>query len=257
MCALLVLVATQILQVRRWRRLDWFWVVVFVLPLLVLKTRGPLLWGMLALVIFYLIYKARLRDRVLQAGLLVVIGIGTYVYRSEGVLGWLAPYLVRGSAETTTVLTGRLPLWQVLLPEFEQQPWLGAGFAAFWNPEQVYQVEQITGFPWANAHNGFLDGVLNTGVVGLALLLTCQICAMVVVVRRARRGDPLGWLAFLFLLYYLLQNLTVTLMPQDLEFLFMIIVAILGLMGSQPETHSPTPPTGAPGAARGRVISPR
>jgi O-antigen ligase len=257
MCALLALVATQILQVRRWRRRDWFWVAILVLPSLALKARGPILWGIVALVIFYLMYKARLRDRVLQAGLLLMIGIGTYVYYSAGVFGWLVPYLTRGSVETTTTLTGRVPLWQVLLPYVEQHPLLGAGFAAFWSPENIYQIQQITGFPWVSAHNGFFDVLLNSGIVGLAILLTFYFSAMVVVVRSARRGDPLGWIAFLFLLYCLLHNLTVSLATQELEVPFMISLAILGLMSSKPVTYSPVLQRGAPGAARGRVISSR
>ena len=68
MVALLTLVATSILGVRRWQGRDWFWVAVLVLPLLALKSRGPILWGMMALVIFYLFYKTSIRDRVLQAG---------------------------------------------------------------------------------------------------------------------------------------------------------------------------------------------
>jgi exopolysaccharide production protein ExoQ len=257
MCALLALVATQILQVRRWRRRDWFWVSILVLPSLALKARGPILWGIVALVIFYLFYKTRLRDRVLQAGLLLMIGIGSYVYYSEGVFGWLVPYLTRGSVETTTTLTGRVPLWQVLLPHVEQHLLLGVGFVAFWSPENVYQIQQITGFPWVSAHNGFLDVLLNTGIVGLAILLTFYFSAMVMVVRSARRGDPLGWLAFLFLLYYLLHNLTVSLTTQELEVPFMIILAILALMSSQRVLHPPVLQRGAPDAARGRVISSR
>ncbi len=238
MCALLVLVGTQILQVRRWRRRDWYWVVILILPLLALKARGPILWGIVALVIFYLFYKARLRDRVLQAGLLLMISIGTYVYYSEGVFGWLIPYLTRGSVETTETLTGRVPLWDVLLPYVGQNPLLGAGFAAFWSPDNLYQIQLVTGFPWVSAHNGFLEELLNTGLVGLALLLVFYVYAMVVGVGEARRGDPLGWLAFLFVLYYLLLNLTNSLIQQYLEVPFIIVLVILGLMSTKTVMYS-------------------
>jgi hypothetical protein len=87
MVALLALVATSILGVRRWQRRDWFWVAFLVLPLLVLKSRGPVVWGILALGIFYLFYKTSIRDRILQAGSLFVVGVGTYIYYSENVLG--------------------------------------------------------------------------------------------------------------------------------------------------------------------------
>jgi hypothetical protein len=41
------------------------WGALFLLPFLVLKPRGPVLWGILALIIFYLFYKTRLQDRIL------------------------------------------------------------------------------------------------------------------------------------------------------------------------------------------------
>ena len=78
MASLLVLVATYILGVRQWMKRDWFWVALLVVPLLALKSRGPIVWGMLALGIFYLFYKTSIRDRVLQAGVLFMIGVGTY-----------------------------------------------------------------------------------------------------------------------------------------------------------------------------------
>jgi O-antigen ligase len=257
MCALLALAATQMLRVRRWRKRDWLWVMVLVLPLLALKARGPILWGILAFAFFYLFYRTWLRDRLLQAGLLLVIGIGTYVYSSAGTFSWLVPYLTRGNVQNVETLTGRIPLWQILQPHIEEHPWLGAGFAAFWSPENVYQIEQLVGFTAVSAHNGYVEELLNTGVVGLAILLTFYFYALVVVVRKARRGDPLGWLAFLFLLYYLLLNVTNALMQQYLEIPSIIVLATLSLMSSKPVTYSSTLRRGAPGAAQEPVGSTR
>jgi exopolysaccharide production protein ExoQ len=212
---------------------------------------------MLAFAFFYLFYRTWLRDRLLQAGLLLVIGIGTYVYSSAGTFSWLVPYLTRGNVQNVETLTGRIPLWQILQPHVEEHPWLGAGFAAFWSPEHVYQIEQLVGFTAVSAHNGYVEELLNTGVVGLAILLTFYFYALVVVVRKARRGDPLGWLAFLFLLYYLLLNVTNALMQQYLEIPSIIVLATLSLMSSKPVTYSSTLRRGAPGAAQEPVGSTR
>lgn len=238
LCSLLVLIATAILGVRRWRRRDWLWVVVLVLPLLALKTRGPALWAILALSLFYLCYRSRVRDRVLQAGLLLVVSLGTYVVYSEGVFATLAPYLTRGNVESTETLTGRIPLWEVLISEIGQHPWLGAGFAAFWSPDNLYRIEQLSGFSATSAHNGFVEELLNTGVVGLAILLAFLFHTTAVVLKQASRGDPLGWLAFLFLLFYLFLNVTNALIQSYSEIPFVVILAILGLMASTPATRS-------------------
>jgi exopolysaccharide production protein ExoQ len=257
MCALLALAATQVLRVRGWRQRDWLWVMVLVLPLLALKARGPILWGILAFTVFYLFYRTRFRDRLWQAGLLLVISIGTYVYSSAGTFSRIVPYLTRGNAENTASLTGRIPLWEVLQPYIADHPWLGVGFAAFWSPENVYLIEQLVGFTVVSAHNGYLEELLNTGAVGLVLLLSFYFCALVVVVRKARRGDPFGWLAFLFVLYYLLLNLTNALIQQYLEVPLIIVLAMLSLMSSKPVTYSSTLRREAPGAAQEPVGSTR
>ena len=255
MYALLALVATSILGVRQWQRRDWFWVAVLVLPLLALKSRGPILWGIIALAIFYLFYKTRIEDRVLQAGTLFMIGVGTYIYYSENVLetifGPLIPYLTRGNVQATENLTGRVPLWQALIEQVWQHPWLGAGFAAFWSPTHISELASTAVSGRASAHNGYLEELLNTGVVGLTILLAFCLGTLTVALRRARRGDPLGWLVFLFMVFYLLLNLTNALTQEYFQPPFVIILLALGLMASRPATDPPTSPR-VPAPARKR-----
>jgi exopolysaccharide production protein ExoQ len=240
LCALMVLIATAALQLRRWRRRDWFWVLVLVLPLLVLKSRGPVLFTLLALGIFFVFSRTRIQDRVWQIGLALVIGIGTYVYSSAGLFDVLVPYLTRGDVENTMALTGRVPLWEVMTSEIGQRPWLGSGFAAFWSPENYAWVEQVVGFHAVSAHNGYLDMLLSTGAIGLAILLTFCVYTMALGIRRARRGDPLGWIVFLLLTFYVLQNLTVSTFTEFFEITLILSLVVLGLMASRPLTAPPT-----------------
>jgi hypothetical protein len=255
-CALLILVGTTILQVRRWRGRDWFWLVILLMPLLVLKSRAPVLFAALALIIFYIFFKVRVQDRILQAALLLVIGLGNYLYRSEGVYDVLVPYLTRGNVEATMELTGRVALWEFATSAIEKHPWIGVGFAAFWNPADLAWVQRFLGWPVVSAHNGYVDMLLGTGAIGLAILLTFCLCTMVVVLGRARRGDPLGWLLFLILTFYLLQNLTVSVFTEFLDVPLIVILAMLGLMASRSSTNTSDLPA-VPGLSKERVASPR
>jgi O-antigen ligase len=246
MAALLVLVATHILGVRQWLKRDWFWVAVLVLPLLALKSRGPIVWGLLAFAIFYLFYKTSIKDRVLQAGVLFMIGVGTYIYYTENVLeiilGPFVPYLTRGNVEATENLTGRVPLWQALIEQVWQHPWLGAGFAAFWSPVHLSELASTAVSGRASAHNGYLEELVNTGFVGLTILLAFCLGTLTLALSRARRGDPLGWLVFLFMVFYLLLNLTNALTQEYFQPPFVIILIALGLLASGP---APDPATSA------------
>jgi exopolysaccharide production protein ExoQ len=259
MLVLLALVATPILGVRRWQKRDWFWVAVFVFTLLALKSRGPVLWGMIALGIFYLFSRTRLQDRVLQVGLLLVIGVGTYLYYSENVLettfGPLVEYLTRGNVEATMNLTGRVPLWQILLEEIGERPWLGVGFTAYWSSLSLLSSFQVQDVVAPSAHNGYLEELLNTGVVGLAILLTFCLVTLGVVRRQALRGDPLGWLVFLYMVYFLLLNLTNAVTQEYFEPSVVVILVTLGLMASRPAKDPPTSPR-APAATFRHVATP-
>jgi exopolysaccharide production protein ExoQ len=63
-----------------------------------------------------------------------------------------------------TTFTGRTEIWASLIPDVAREPMLGAGFGGFWTPE-TRESHRI-----GEAHNGYLDEVLQLGVVGLFLL---------------------------------------------------------------------------------------
>jgi O-antigen ligase len=48
-----------------------------------------------------------------------------------------------------------------LLAELEKHPWTGAGFAAFWSPENYARLELIIVRSAVSAHNGYLEELLN------------------------------------------------------------------------------------------------
>jgi len=70
-------------------------------------------------------------------------------------------------------LTGRTDIWPIVLDAIWQKPLLGFGYAAatmdFIQPLLVHEV----GPDALTAHNGYLDVLLGTGAVGLAVLLFC------------------------------------------------------------------------------------
>jgi O-antigen ligase len=259
MLALLVIVMTSILGLRRWRNIDFVWVVVLLIPILALKTRGPLLFTLLTLAIVYLLYRAQLQYRVMQAGMLLLVVVGTYVSYLRGFIDLLLPFLTRGDLESTLTLTRRTPLWAFLETKAQEHLITGAGFSAFWNPENLAKVKAAVGFPVVSAHNGFLEEVLATGLVGLGLFLAFWIYTMTLAARRARLGDPLGWLLLLFMVFYLTLNITTSLLQNHLELPMIAVFALVGLMAVRQVPRSSDPhraPETAAGAAGRRKARP-
>ena len=66
-------------------------------------------------------------------------------------------------------LTGRLNLWNAVLLAISKRLWLGYGFNAFWQGMKGESGYVLTAVGWAPkyAHNGFLDLVLDLGLLGL------------------------------------------------------------------------------------------
>ncbi len=103
-----------------------------------------------------------------------------------------------------STLTGRLPLWNALVPYIQERFFLGYGFGeAFWKYE-VYQqaVTQAAGWDAPFAHNGFIEALIDTGFIGLMLwiIFIVQTTILSVGYFLRERSIPsmifLGWIAY-------------------------------------------------------------
>ena len=68
-------------------------------------------------------------------------------------------------------LTGRIDLWNAVWVSISRKPWFGYGFDAFWQGMQgeSASVVQMVGWVPPHAHNGFLDLLLEVGILGLGV----------------------------------------------------------------------------------------
>jgi len=62
-------------------------------------------------------------------------------------------------------LTGRTDIWSALIPFAVQKFIFGHGYGGFWTPENMENALEVT-----EAHNGYLDIILDLGFVGLAMM---------------------------------------------------------------------------------------
>jgi O-antigen ligase len=102
-------------------------------------------------------------------------------------------------------LTGRVPLWEAIFPFIQKRFWLGYGFGeAFWKNDSLAQIVR-TALSWnvPHAHNGFIEAMLDTGIVGLVIWLAFIIQVCYFSVRYLFReltipaGIFLAWMAFI------------------------------------------------------------
>ncbi len=93
------------------------------------------------------------------------------------VTAWLALLflpLVVGTLGKDLTLTSRTDIWSAVLSAINERPWLGYGKGGVWFVSAAEPTSSIvagTGFPVYQAHNAYLEMVLQLGIIGLVLYL--------------------------------------------------------------------------------------
>jgi O-antigen ligase len=125
-------------------------------------------------------------------------------------------------------LTGRVPLWDEVLTMIAQRPWLGYGYNSFWlgwNGPSALVWESVRWDP-VHAHNGFLDLVLDLGVVGLGLFALSFIFSLPRAINAARWGaDASALWPLYYLVFMLLYNMTESSILRQNNILWALYVA--------------------------------
>lgn len=133
-------------------------------------------------------------------------------------------------------LTGRLPLWDLVLGRVAERPWLGFGYQAlFAVPAFADYVLLTLGWDAPNAHSGYLEVALGLGWVGLALALLLLAQAGLRALSALARGEiVLGQAALLLLFAHLLRNLVESELLQQTNLSWLLLVAFLVRTGPAP-----------------------
>jgi exopolysaccharide production protein ExoQ len=92
--------------------------------------------------------------------LLLLVGVDPLVDFREA--------LLLGRAEESDTLSGRAFIWPLVSYYISFRPWLGYGYEAFWNPAHIDTISDELQWGLREAHNGYLEVLLSTGIVGLA-----------------------------------------------------------------------------------------
>lgn len=92
-------------------------------------------------------------------------------------------------------LTERTVIWSAIIPYAEQKLFLGYGFASFWTTSLRNQIS-------SHAHNGYLDAILDVGIIGLLLYV---LFISIVIIRsslslREKQGASYFFLSLTFML---------------------------------------------------------
>jgi len=117
---------------------------------------------LIGLVLFTGILWLKKRNIIIGSKIFTILIAAIIVYGTiTPFVGELMFYDPSTALDREETLTGRVDIWTNLLPYALQKPILGHGFGGFWT-DAMRSVATSS-----NAHNGYLDVILNTGFTGL------------------------------------------------------------------------------------------
>ena len=138
-------------------------------------------------------------------------------------------------------LTTRTDIWDFAMRMAERRPLLGYGFESFWQagPESP-AAREAPGFiaRMPHAHNGYIDILLQLGIVGLGLVIVMQFAAFGAADAALRRRFGLGWLCLCLMLLAGLRNFMESSWFRGFDMFSMIFVIMVALAASIRERRS-------------------
>lgn len=165
MAFLAVFVCAVATRVDRRRRTIWFGAILLAGGLLLQSESRTALATAVAGVIVLMLYQV-FRARQTLFGAVLLAGSGGLVGATVFVISNLE--FVTEAADRDASLSGRVPLWETMIEQIPERPFLGTGWSGFWNgwfsPAHPVWIEHRWEPP--GGHNQFLDFFLQLGVVG-------------------------------------------------------------------------------------------
>ncbi|GAB3679132.1 O-antigen ligase family protein [Salinisphaera aquimarina] len=133
---------------------------------------------------------------------------------------------VAGAVGRDVTLTGRLQIWQLMMQEVSNHPWLGTGYGAFWlgaDGPAPWVTQNLYGILW-QAHDGYIDVLNETGIIGLLLvgaLLAFHLWQTAALLRHDRANAVFH---AMFIGYFMLSNISESSLFRPINFLFFMSI---------------------------------
>lgn len=127
----------------------------------------------------------------------IVAWLGMAGLLMVGSVVWLAPDLVFGALGKDASLTGRTEIWAAVLDWSSKKPLLGYGYGAFWAVPSMPDdwIDKQLNWDVPNAHNGWLDLLVQLGWVGVVIFGALFALSAVAALGRLHALRDGGWAA--------------------------------------------------------------
>lgn len=208
--------------------LNLIFIVISVFFIIMSNTATALAVLPIVIVIFFFHYFAKLKDKSLRRVSLAIFFLMGIIFLIAILLNFNLVLEFLGRDDT---LTGRTALWTAVVDSIKESPLVGYGFYGFWTgfngaAGEIYPyIDPYTDI--VHAHNGFLEITLDLGIIGLLLFALHLISVIIFSFKLAFiKKSNFGLFQFIYLIVFLLFNLTTVLILKGSPFYWIVYVVI-------------------------------
>ena len=217
----------------KFKELNHWLVLLFILGIVTLvmtrsrTTLAAFAFG--AVAAWFLTFKPNNRVFAISASVLFFVFVCvTLVLARSNIKAAAAEKLAMGRTKDVSSLTGRLPLWELLLESVEEKPLIGHGYLAFWDKDRIEFLSDQLKWEVPHGHNMYIDVLLDGGIVGLAIYaMIFFVAIMVAGYRSVMFNDRDATLVFGFLTFAIVHGFAESLFKLPTFLLFMLLAMVL------------------------------
>lgn len=159
--------------------------------------------AMIPIMIFLRLFKPNSKYYIFY--ILIVVVVAVAVIHNKDLL---FQYLLRGqSTSQIQSMSGRVDMWKIALDYFSERPILGYGYGVGGSYVSQYLTGGFKGIQ--HMHNGFVETIVDTGVIGLTLLLFQVVyCVGIAICNTLKMGIKNNMIDLLLVAYFIIRSYT-------------------------------------------------
>jgi exopolysaccharide production protein ExoQ len=164
-----------------------------------------------------------------------VIALGLIVPHLDLILGGSDADLGINNRDMT--FTGRTGVWEIIRSDLKlhDRKAIGFGSGGYWLAEEQYNpyshINELEWYP-GQGHNGYMDVMVNTGILGLVLVLVFLVRMIASIFKRVPYSDPI---AYFLPLIVLINNITEASLFREKHFYYVLLMLVFWYLFLQPE----------------------
>jgi len=239
-CAVLLLALLVSVNLTKGKRPLYLIAAAFVIVFLIMtKSRTALGSALVGIALFYALTAKRKRLIMVSVAAVFCGLCLAYILFGDQMSALAQSSVSLGRADSDLyTLTGRTYVWSECIREVSKHPLIGYGYGGFWSPDRLYAFIESQGL--ASAHSGYLEVVLDLGLVGLLIYVLIFLMAVKTSVFHYMRSTAVEYaFASAVLLLFCASLLMMSALPlsQVPTFLSFVLLARLGFVAKTFRCH--------------------